>query len=615
MRASSGNCVPSKKRNSHEEAQGLSEEERYARLRAFTQKKDSLRLSASLISALSGFHPYNNLPQTLMDLVYKSRVGQELLRHDCSLLNIGLRSDDEILLELANKAGTSTFGAVQSALLVKNGSKRINTQQEAQLLKKSIEKEAKRSNKLNDAELKDLQDRVRHSVNTGYGTFHEEEALNMYERMCGWPVTERNEEIMCWPFIKVAPAAATIDGAVGNSSISTANDILQPAATVVVPSRKASPLYPLAAVAATSLEHTRKRPRERKHESSSNKIERPFSSECVSKTNENRETVPRDYVNHEQTCDVPFVPASSIRSASSSEKGGKGMQEGESSDKMMARKDHCGSILDHTVNPPPFFSILGAVDGMREELWCPTGTDANNEYNANIKEPHSPGSEEWLLRPVVVECKHRMKRAILPPPLYDQIQVIAYCFMYNTNEADIVQVVRKKEASKKKQTNTKPIYRRDSEAKMVPSSGMTTNGNVPAVHLKSSSTPTLAAISISEHEPDASVAIIPETLKETAIDARDNANAKICIDVTRLSLDDPIMQHRRNWNEVVLPRLCSFVNAVYAVRSDDQKRYQLISSLTKTDSGHSKEAWEILHSECQWLLTCDTAFRRLNVTG
>ena len=48
----------------------------------FRNKKDSLRLSASNVAAMAGFHPFSSLPQLMLQLVYQSRRGQQLLAHD-----------------------------------------------------------------------------------------------------------------------------------------------------------------------------------------------------------------------------------------------------------------------------------------------------------------------------------------------------------------------------------------------------------------------------------------------------------------------------------------------------------------------------------------------------
>jgi hypothetical protein len=121
----------------------------------------------------------------------------------------------------------------------------------------------------------------------------------------------------------------------------------------------------------------------------------------------------------------------------------------------------------------PLFKIVGAVDGIRDELYVesskstttgksPDGAlsasssssypshDRENVTNqqddvTNIEISFSDdGEDNWTLRPIIVECKHRMNEAKVPPPLYDQIQTCLYCRMYNVEDADLVQVVRRK---------------------------------------------------------------------------------------------------------------------------------------------------------------------------
>jgi hypothetical protein len=39
-------------------------------------------------------------------------------------------------------------------------------------------------------------------VYRGYGTFHEQEAIDMYERQYGWEIRDRNSVMVKWPFIR-----------------------------------------------------------------------------------------------------------------------------------------------------------------------------------------------------------------------------------------------------------------------------------------------------------------------------------------------------------------------------------------------------------------------------
>eukprot|EP00978_Attheya_sp_CCMP212_P019053 scaffold52901_cov28-Attheya_sp.AAC.3 len=85
----------------------------------------------------------------------------------------------------------------------------------------------------------------------------------------------------------------------------------------------------------------------------------------------------------------------------------------------------------------------------------------------------------------------------------------------------------------------------------------------------------------------------------------------IDIITSRVSLNDPIMQHGQNWVNVILPRLRSFVDTVYSIRENDDKRYRLLMAVSSNDNGDDDSAaWDILLLECPWLRHCDIAYHR-----
>ena len=102
----------------------------------FRLKNHSLRLSASRISSLSGFHPYVHLPTLLRDLVYQE--GHLLLREDVKVLGLVLQTEEEILLNLAQQAGPEMRRAVKSAIQVKKGATILETTQAAAEIKNTI---------------------------------------------------------------------------------------------------------------------------------------------------------------------------------------------------------------------------------------------------------------------------------------------------------------------------------------------------------------------------------------------------------------------------------------------------------------------------------------------
>lgn len=57
-----------------------------ADLQNFRKHNWGLRLSVSNVAAMAGFNPFTSLPQLMLQLVYQSSLGQELLHHDCRLV-------------------------------------------------------------------------------------------------------------------------------------------------------------------------------------------------------------------------------------------------------------------------------------------------------------------------------------------------------------------------------------------------------------------------------------------------------------------------------------------------------------------------------------------------
>lgn len=149
-----------------------------------------------------------------------------------------------------------------------------------------------------------------------------------------------------------------------------------------------------------------------------------------------------------------------------------------------------------------------------------------------------------------------MRKIIDPPPIYDQIQASVYCLMYGAYAADLIQILRT-ESSKKVKEDAGP------------------RGKVP-----------------------------------TPVVRRGTAPVETKISVTRINLNDPITEHRENFYSCILPRLWSFSDAAYAIRSNDEKRYRLLHALSEEDKESQIRAWSILFSECKHLQHCDTAFGR-----
>ena len=534
-------------------------------LREFQYQSHSLRVSASDVAAMTGFHPYKNLPELLMKLVYQGRLGQALLQADANLLGVEIVSEEESLIELATKAGGDTVSALKSALMVKDGSRKVANVQEASKIKKKIMEEAKKTTKLNKQELEILKEGSRSAVDTGYGTANEGEALDLYEATVGWQVMERNAEVRAWPFQRqedVAGAAsvsraAEEEGDDAGEKNDNCDHVVTPLIIkggsfdvcgekgkklrTVVPLRKAHLLW---------------KPQLPASDSKRQKTSITLASSATESLEENT-----------------FISANDGSSADN------GFNDGNK-----------GMSINNEVRP--FFSILGSVDGIRDEL-APLLSSAS-----------SGDDDSWAMQKVIVECKHRMNRIYKVPPLYDQIQAAVYCFMYEVNEADIVQVMRHKSSTNRSSAATPKELLSTLEGGEPPGS------IVPKSLAKSKESESQRSLNNGSTGNSATLRNDPTQLEQ------ESKQKPVSISVSRLSLDDPIMQHRKQWADVVLPRLRSFVEAVFAVRRDDQKRYSLLAAVGSANHDHNENSisgecsWRILHEECPFLETCDTAFHR-----
>eukprot|EP00804_Cyclotella_cryptica_P006981 CCRYP_007116-RA/>CCRYP_007116-RA protein AED:0.33 eAED:0.33 QI:0/-1/0/1/-1/1/1/0/570 len=527
----------------------------------FKSSPSSLRISASQVSALVGLHPYQNLPQLLCDFVYQSYLGQQLLQQDASALGFSLvdakTHEQEQMIALATAASKETKQLIQQVLEVSSGKRKLQSVDQVQSIQKKIAtqaKDAQRAGKMSQRQVELLVEASRGHVSTGFGTCHEEEALDVYEKRVGCTVRERNEDLMEWKFERLV-----------SMEVETG--------VTAVPMGKAK----------------RRRGwmsfKQKEQQLSENDVESGVKSKS-------------DDVSICKNEGAKSEPSQSIEENSLN-----------SSDKeIIVIDDEEGDQVESQPLKRPFFKIVGCVDGIRDEVYMdtpvatdsvdhsnsndeisqptqvekgefsddevdqaiavystPKNKDSQHKRNCNISsadtENFSDDECEMTLRPIVVECKHRMRKALIPPPLYDQIQTCLYCQMYEVEEADLIQVVRHQNVVESKGKKNETNY----------SNGTSTDNNK---HIE--------------------------------------------ITISRITLDDPIHNHKHHWNVTILPRLASFVDAVYNVRRDDTKRYRLLMALAtqqdEDDANAAEEAWKILWDECPWLIHCDTSFGRRRIT-
>jgi len=582
-------------------------------LGGFQFRRHSLRVSASNVAAMVGLHPYKDLVELLARLVYQGSAGQALLHRDAALLGLEVVAEERALLDLAARASEATRRAVEAALRVGAGHAKkegVVTVEDARRVKDAVVRGARAelaAGKLTPREFERLREGSRSAVDTGYGTCHEDDAIDLYESKCGWEVRNRNDEIRSWPF-RIARGTQQ-DGAV----------------PTVEPMGEARILY-------------------------RNRSNNTGGDDGGSGGGE------------DDGGDLgPGSPPKRQKLAGgedgSGQAAGKGGKQGDN-----ASRSDPGVVIDvdgdfdaaaatSPPEPPPFFCILGSVDGIRDEL-APAETRAaiirdGNDGGGNIDDDDD---SSWYLRKVIVECKHRMNRIHAAPPLYEQVQAVTYCYMYDAREADIVQILRRQRPRRDKVRNdgissSSSVSRSDEggkegvvappederarhnelqkeakEERNMPENGTLPENKFDEVIEKEPAIPTVA--NADERKPDGDRMLESKSSRSTseAAAAADDDDDGPIMTISRVSLDDPVLQHRQNWERIILPRLRSFVEAVYAIRSDDDKRYRLLAATTASTGSNigdidlTEEAWQILHNECPWLAGCDTAYYRRDRT-
>jgi hypothetical protein len=436
-----------------------------------------------------------------MEHVYQGPDGQALLRHDARLLGLRLVSEEDQWTSLATKAGTATLDAFTAAIQVQRGKQKLRSIQDAELLRAAVVHTAQSSNKLSAEELIILQEGARHSIHTGFGMAWEDQALDLYERQCGWPVQHRNSQVRVWDFGNSGQplGQARIGRLIHTPDLGHGDSIPIPSSEGPASKRQKTPPMP------------------------DKMIHIEGAVEVVDLTETPNVTIPVPVPDEEEY---------------------------------------------------PFFSLRGAVDGIRDELVTVRSKTTEQD---ELDDDDGDDEDSWSFRQIIVECKHRMHQVQPTPPLYEMIQVTAYCLMYQTDAADLVQVLRIEPSPQKQSDNQK----RDQK---------TIDSNQKITDFISTSTTT---------QSTATQAPSPEI--------KDESSPTMRISVSRITLDDPTFGHRQNWYGIVVPRLLEWTKVVYQVRSHDELRYRLLTALATDNLEH---AWNMLYEQLEWLRDCDTSYRR-----
>ena len=578
-------------------------------LHEFKHKKHSLSINASNVAACVGYHEFQSLPELMLRHVYQG--GQALLEHDTKLLGLQLVTDMEAeLLQLAESSGSlQVLQSVQRALQIKNSNATLPSIQEATKLKQAIAKHAD-ATKLTQHQLKILQEGTREAIDTGCGHSWEEQALDQYERQCGWDVRERNATCKVWDF-----ETTTID-----------NDI--PTVRPLGPAH-AKPRRKHTETIRSENEHSQTN-NQRRYDSRGVKRKRPSSydsqisenalvdfskqEEAHSDSSQNDGPIDR---NENNTNNIDILAIEEGSSTNGAENTVISIENDENdTHQTQIRQEQNHLPFHQNEKSRPFVTIKGMVDGIRDELG-PTTVVSSGE--ANNKNGQGDGDDDdddlscdsLSLSRVVVECKHRMNKLLNGPRFSECIQAVVYCFMYDVDDADIVQVLRSKNETKKKLLTDyfEPAGASNDEKADTTQTDSNNESNQSDDETKNeqdtpNAKPKKEEVGTNENSRTPEESTTPNDKNDPT-----ETNVTMTIAVDRISLDDPNFGHRANWKSIILPKLRQWVDAVYRIRESDDKRYRLLTSLSameasdleETRKNHAKAAWELIFEECSFL--------------
>ena len=173
----------------------------------------AVRISASKIAAVCGYHPWADAEETFVAHLYQDAA---LLALDAASLGVHLYSEEQQLEELVAALGRREPAAA-AALTALLGSRGAPSQQQTVAEVQRVTAEARAlvaataaRGALPPPAAAALDGRLRSAFNTSFGEAHEAEAVRLYERQTGCEVRESNDGLYLWPFPAGggAPAAA-----------------------------------------------------------------------------------------------------------------------------------------------------------------------------------------------------------------------------------------------------------------------------------------------------------------------------------------------------------------------------------------------------------------------
>lgn len=156
-----------------------------------------LRISCSDIAAVTGFHPWTKLDEVFEKYLYQDL--DQLMIQDAENLDTEFLSAEEEVQRILQKIDVDQKLQLEALDTATKDSKILNTNSKAEDMLKQVQELMKNSgvlNKISSSELKYVENEFKARVRKNYGINCEHKSLDKYEDIIGFPVVDRNLDIL-----------------------------------------------------------------------------------------------------------------------------------------------------------------------------------------------------------------------------------------------------------------------------------------------------------------------------------------------------------------------------------------------------------------------------------
>jgi hypothetical protein len=561
-------------------------------LHSIKAKNSSLSFNCSDLGALAGYHPYSNLTDLFMKYLYQNL--DLLYELDCQQCNLEIVPLDEEITRILSKCSKEKQSLITD--LTKNiieKEQNLSSHQQVndilavskELLQKEKLQVSEVSEKpsievLSKEEIEFLENEIFFKIKTNYGKFNEEKALNKYEEITGFDVVERNEKL----FVLEIPsrvfqitegknveedqeATREVEGEIVEEQTRIQDDE-DNSSSSLMKSRSS----PIVCIDLSEEDNGDDQP------STVNELvvkKEIVSSTVVSSSSAVIQSQPSPVINDfflSRTKRVHETSSTTTTTATTTTTTVHTSFSSSSSElkKRRTTKKSSYSSSSSTLNPIDF-SIIGKVDGV--------------SYQLNSS---SDNSSDWKAMKIIIEVKNRVRRLSSPPPLYEQIQLIAYLIMNGCEYGDLVQVMPTDEDTNKYDSgklNEKEKLDKENAEKNVLEKYLSISDNSKSNdnNFNNSSSKNINDGSNNNNNNRSSSNYLTSqsilrsssfSSSSKSLDSFSYSSSNYSI--IRIALQGPPYYHQYHWDTVILPRLHIFKDAIMTLRKDDDLRYSFL---------------------------------------